>query len=207
MRRLHEVRFLVGAASAHQFPHLSLPEIAFVGRSNVGKSSLLNCLVGRTIARVSKTPGRTQQINFFLIDHRIIFADLPGYGFAKVSLAIRQQWARLIEQYLETREQLRAVLLLVDLRRGMEREERELLQWLSGLGLSCVVVATKADRASQSERAKQSRALKSQLDPMGIELIVSSAAKGEGIEEIWRAILRCCEQQACRAGTPRSPKG
>lgn len=200
MKRLHDVQFLVGAATPRQFPKLRLPEVAFVGRSNVGKSSLLNSLVGRWIARVSKTPGRTQQINFFLIDGVMLFADLPGYGFAKVPPAMRQHWASLTEQYLKTRNELRVVLLLVDLRRGIEEEERNLLRWLSRLGLRCIVVATKADRASQRERAKQVRAMKAELDPMGVELMVSSAVTGEGIDNVWRAIRHWCRPGSQTAG-------
>ncbi len=196
MKRSHEVRFLVGAAVPEQFPRLSLPEVAFLGRSNVGKSSLLNCLVGRAIARVSKTPGRTQQINFFLIDHRFVFADLPGYGFARVPLAIRQRWATLIEQYLESRRQLRVVVLLVDLRRGLQREELGLIRRFSRLGVRYVIVATKADRVSQSERARQTRALKGQLAALGIDPIVSSTVTGEGVGAVWRVILRHCEPAA-----------
>src|SRR5207249_1110622 len=124
----HSARFLAGAADPTQLPKLGYPEIAFAGRSNVGKSSLLNRLVGqRGLARVSKTPGRTQQINFFLIDEQLVFADLPGYGFARVPAGVQQQWKRLVEAYLTQRRQLCAVVLLVDLRRGIQAEDAMLL--------------------------------------------------------------------------------
>lgn len=191
--RQHTARFVVAAASAAQFPGLPYPEAAIAGRSNVGKSSLLNRLVGiRKLARVSKTPGRTQQIQFFVIDEELTVVDLPGYGFARVPQALRIQWAQLVSAYFESRQQLRLVVVLVDLRRGLESEERQLLAWLEELGKPCIVVATKADKATQGERVQATRSLEAELRPRGIEWFVSSAATGEGMAPIWKAILRRC---------------
>ncbi|MCX8072027.1 MAG: ribosome biogenesis GTP-binding protein YihA/YsxC [Candidatus Binatia bacterium] len=194
MKRLHQARFLVGAASPSQFPRFAYPEVAFVGRSNAGKSSLLNRLLGgrRGIARVSKTPGRTQQINFFLVDDSLIFADLPGYGFAKVPPAMRAQWSELLQLYLETRHQLRAALLITDIRRGLEAEEWQMISRLRALGISCLVVATKADKLGQGERVRRARELAVELGQVGVELVVSSAITGEGIPQIWQVIFRHC---------------
>lgn len=192
-KRPHTVRFVVAAARTAQFPGLKYPEAAIVGRSNVGKSSLLNRLVGiRKVARVSKTPGRTQQIQFFVVDEELTLVDFPGYGFAQVPQALRAQWSELVAAYFQSREQLRLVLMLVDLRRGLEAEEHQLLEWLAELGKPCIVVATKADKATQAERVRTVRGFETQLRPRGIEWFVTSAATGEGIAAIWKAILRGC---------------
>ncbi|GIW46093.1 MAG: putative GTP-binding protein EngB [Candidatus Binatia bacterium] len=204
MRRLHEARFVAGAASPGQFPELEYPEVAFVGRSNVGKSSLLNALIGgKPLARVSKTPGRTQQINFFVVDDRLTFVDLPGYGFAKVPPRLREHWARLVREYLEHRKQLSLVLLLVDLRRGIEEDESRVLSWVKDLRVSCAVAVTKADKASQSERARQVRALEKTLEPLDVPFILTSATRGEGIGDLWKTILEACELRRPGPDRPR----
>jgi|DewCreStandDraft_5_1066085.scaffolds.fasta_scaffold48721_2 GTP-binding protein len=188
-----DARFICGASSAAQFPRLPYPEVAFCGRSNVGKSSLLNRLVGvRKLARVSKTPGRTQQVNFFLVDNWVTFVDLPGYGFAQVPLAMQRQWARLVESYFQQRSQLKLVVVLVDLRRGLEEEDQKLLDWLDALGRPFVLVATKADKTSQSERVRGMRRLQEQLAGRSAEVLLSSAKTGEGIPDLWRVIKRYC---------------
>jgi len=185
---MHTARFLAGAAEATRLPALHQPEIAFAGRSNVGKSSLLNRLVGqRHLARVSKTPGRTQQINFFLIDERVVFVDLPGYGFARVPLSVKAQWKQLVESYLNQRANLRAVVVLLDLRRGLLEDDAELLEYLDGHGIHAIVVATKADKLARGERLRHARALVSAL-PAGVPLVVTSASSGDGIAELWAVI-------------------
>jgi len=191
--RTHTAGFLAGSAEATRLPVWPHPEIAFAGRSNVGKSSLLNRLVGqRGLARVSKTPGRTQQINFFLIDDRIVFADLPGYGFARVPVAVRDGWKDLVEGYLSRRRELRAVVVLVDLRRGLEADDEQLLDYLRVQKLPALVVATKADKLALGQRRERSRALATAL---GAErpLIVCSATSGEGVASLWATLLRFAE--------------
>jgi GTP-binding protein len=153
---VHKARFLAGAADPAHIPKLSYPEIAFAGRSNVGKSSLLNRLVGqRKLARVSKTPGRTQQINFFLIDERLVFVDLPGYGFARVPAHVQQEWKHLVETYVSTRRKLRAVAVIVDLRRGVEADDAQLLAYLHAHGIRAILVATKADKLAYGARQRR----------------------------------------------------
>ena len=184
---LHAARFLAGASDPAHLPRWNYPEIAFAGRSNVGKSALLNRLVGQHhLARVSKTPGRTQQINFFLVDERILFVDLPGYGFARVPVAVKGRWKELVEAYLTRREKLRAVVVIVDLRRGVGPEDVQLIAFLSAHQIAAVIVATKADKLAYGERQRRARALAVAVSPMPV--IVCSASSGEGVTELWKVI-------------------
>lgn len=180
--------FLLSALSAAQFPAPSVPEIAFLGRSNVGKSSLLNALVGEKAAKVSSTPGRTRAINFFLIaDERerpkMMFADLPGYGYAKISKSISAEWPKFIEPYLAERETLALCVCLVDSNIPPRPSDRQLLEWLSAAGRDFVVVATKLDRLSGNERTRNLAALRKGL---GVEDILPISAKTHvGVKELW----------------------
>ena len=199
---MHSARFLAGAADPAQLPKLSHPEIAFAGRSNVGKSSLLNRLVGQhKLARVSKTPGRTQQINFFLIDDRLTFVDLPGYGFARVPPAVQQHWKHLVETYLSTRRNLRAVAIIVDLRRGVEADDAQLLDYLRSHRISVILVATKADKLAYGARQRRAREITDELRP-GVALVVCSAKTGDGIDLLWREIADIATE-ARRLRAPR----
>ena len=182
--------FIISASSPEQFPGVGLPEIAFLGRSNVGKSSLLNRLVGeKGLAFVSATPGRTQSINFFRIDGEFVFADLPGYGYAKVPREFKDRWKQLVESYLLRSANLALCLLLVDSRRGWMDKDLELRQWLEFQGRPFAVVATKIDKLkTQSERHHGLAALRS-AHPHG-ELVPFSAVTGQGVREIWQAISK-----------------
>jgi len=185
---VHTARFLAGAADPACLPKLKYPEIAFAGRSNVGKSSLLNRLVGQhKLARVSKTPGRTQQINFFLIDERLTFVDLPGYGFARVPRPVQQQWKHLVEAYLSTRRNLRAVAVIVDLRRGVEADDAQLLDYLHSHRIAAILVATKADKLAYGARQRRVHQVTEELRP-DVALVVTSAESGDGIDQLWREI-------------------
>jgi GTP-binding protein len=187
--RVHEARFVAGASDARHLPKSHLPEIAFAGRSNVGKSSLLNKLVGRRgLARVSKTPGRTQQLNFFELDGKLVFVDLPGYGFARVPEAVKQQWKSLVEGYLESRRQLRAVVVIVDLRRGVQDEDRMLLDYLGAARIPAILVATKIDKLAHGERQQRLRDLA--LSPLrGVSALVGfSSMSGAGVPDLWREL-------------------
>jgi GTP-binding protein len=180
-------QFLLSALSAAQFPRAEAPEIAFLGRSNVGKSSLLNALVGEKAAKVSSTPGRTRAINFFLVSEgrgagKMIFADLPGYGYAKISKSISAEWPKFIEPYLAERETLALCICLVDGNVPPRPSDRQLLDWLRVAGRDFVVVATKIDKLSGNERTRSLIALKQALDVE--ELLPVSAKTGYGIKEL-----------------------
>ena len=185
---VHTARFLAAAADARGLPRLPYPEVAFAGRSNVGKSSLLNRLVGQhRLARVSKTPGRTQQINFFLVDERVTFVDLPGYGFARVPVPVKLQWKALVETYLAQRRGLRGVVVLVDLRRGIEPDDALLLDYLRAHRLPTLVVGTKADKLGRAARTAHAKALIAAVAP-DAAVVGCSAVSGEGIDDLWKAI-------------------
>ena len=185
----HTARFLAGAADPAHIPRLDHPEIAFAGRSNVGKSSLLNRLVGqRKLARVSRTPGRTQQINFFLIDERLTFVDLPGYGFARVPGYVKQQWKHLVESYLSTRSNLRAVAVIVDLRRGVEEDDAQLLEYLHAQRIPAILVATKADKLAYGARLRRAREVAEELAHLAAAVVVCSAESGNGLDQLWKEV-------------------
>ena len=181
-----------------QFPTPDLPEIAFLGRSNVGKSSLLNALVGEKAAKVSSTPGRTRAINFFLLlDDRdrpqMRFADLPGYGYAKISKSISAEWPKFIEPYLAERDTLRLCVCLVDSNVPPQPRDKQLLEWLRHVGRPFAVVATKIDRLSGNERTRNLAALKKsfELD----EILPVSAKTNAGIKELWARIEKSATKE------------
>ena len=186
--------FMTSAARAEQFPEPSLPEFAFLGRSNVGKSSLLNRLAGRDgLAFTSARPGCTQLVNFFRVEDSLILVDLPGYGYAKVPKEITGSWQGLIEAYLLERKSLALCLLLLDARRGWMQKDLELKQWLEFHNRPYLVVATKIDKLkTQKEQHHGMAALRSQST--GSELIPFSAVTGRGAREIWQAIWKTKNQ-------------
>ncbi len=184
--------FVLSAKEPVHYPPALLPEIAFAGRSNVGKSSLINALVKKKgLARTSNTPGRTQEINFFSVNGRFGFIDLPGYGYAKVPEAIRRNWGPMIETYLRGRQTLRLVVLILDIRRDPSGEDRQLLEWLRHYGLPVLVVLTKADKVSRSQRAERQRLIGADLGlPTGVSTLLFSAQTGEGKDLLWREIAK-----------------
>jgi GTP-binding protein len=175
------------------FPNSTTPEIAFLGRSNVGKSSLLNALVGDKAAKVSSTPGRTRAINFFALGeegqtgrNKIVFADLPGYGYAKISKSISETWPDFIDPYLAEREQLKLCVCLVDSNIPAQQSDKQLIEWLRHVGRDFVVVGTKVDKQSGNQRTKSLATLKRDL---GIEdLMFLSSKTGYGLKELWARV-------------------
>ena len=187
----YTTQFLLSAMAAAQFPAPSVPEISFLGRSNVGKSSLLNALAGEKAAKVSSTPGRTRAINFFaLLDPsqrpRLMFADLPGYGYAKISKSISAGWPAFIEPYLAIRSTLKLCICLVDSNVPPQESDRQLIDWLRAAGRDFAVVATKIDRLSGNERTRNLAALKKGLEID--EVLAVSSKTGAGMKDLWARI-------------------
>src|ERR1700716_1075141 len=195
-RVIRNVEFLGGMAEKHGWrPESSLPEVAFAGRSNVGKSSLLNALVRRkSFARVSRTPGRTREINFFRVNNTFVLVDLPGYGYARISKAKKAEWRPMIESYLRRTTQLRGIVLLLDIRREPSEDDRAMLDFLAELGVPTIIALTKADKLTKSDArekvAKVSRVLALEPD----QVIQFSAHSGEGRVELLEAIAQIVEK-------------
>jgi GTP-binding protein len=182
-----KAEFVVSAASPRMFPSDGLPEIAFLGRSNVGKSSLMNALVGhKGLAFTSSTPGRTQTINFFRIEGGFYFVDLPGYGYARVPPGRQLEWKKLIERYFEERETLKLCCLILDARRGWMANDLDLKRWLEYHGRQYLVIATKTDKLNRSEQERGMRAIRQE----GVEPLPFSALTGRGVRETWQAITK-----------------
>jgi GTP-binding protein len=179
--------FVTSSASPDRHPSDRLPEIAFLGRSNVGKSSLINALVGQKgLAFTSNTPGRTQTINFYRVDDTMYFVDLPGYGYARVPKQFLQEWKNLIDQYLQERETLKLSCVVLDARRGWMDKDLDLKRWLEHHDRPYLVIATKIDKLNQSELEHGLRAIRKE----GVEPLPFSAISGRGVREIWQAISK-----------------
>jgi GTP-binding protein len=188
---IRSAQFITSAVKPAQYPPPDFPEVAFAGRSNVGKSSLINTLVNRKrLVKTSSTPGRTQLINFFLVNGSLSLVDLPGYGYAKVPLAVKKKWGPMIETYLSTRTGLTAVVLLMDIRRTPKEEEFRLFDWLAHYTIAVVPVLTKADKLSKTKQQKQLQAITRILDIPEQELILFSAKSRLGKEALWRRLAR-----------------
>ncbi|MCP4691193.1 MAG: YihA family ribosome biogenesis GTP-binding protein [Desulfobacterales bacterium] len=181
--------FITSAVKPPQYPEADRPEIAFAGRSNVGKSSLINTLLNRKrLVKTSSTPGRTQLINFFDINGEVNFVDLPGYGYAKVPERVKKTWGPMIERYIETRETLRGVVMLMDIRRTPREEENTLVQWLARIQIPCIPILTKADKLSKTKRKKQLRAISEAIALPVEALILFSAKTRLGKEAVWKKV-------------------
>ncbi len=186
--------FVTSAVKPSQYPPGELPEIAFAGRSNVGKSSLINTLINRKrLVKTSSTPGRTQLINFFVINKTFSFVDLPGYGYAKVPAAIRKTWGPMIETYLSTREALKGVVLIMDIRRTPGHEETNLIDWLNGFNIPALLILTKADKLSKTKQLKQQMTIASSLSIDKDNLILFSAKSRQGKDAVWDSIKAITE--------------
>ena len=193
--KITSAEFTGAAVRLEQLPPASLPEVAFLGRSNVGKSSLINTLLGRKkLVRTSSRPGSTQALNFFLINGSFYFVDLPGFGYARVSRTQKEGWWRLIQGYLGSRPTLRGVVFLQDGRRLPGVEEQALWELLRNRGLGVIPVLTKADKLKAGERARQLKEIQAALDPFGVrpaDLIWFSTLTHEGRNHLWSSITAC----------------
>ena len=182
-------QFIKSATRPEHYPPPVLPEVAFAGRSNVGKSSLINVLVNRKgLAKTSSTPGRTQLINFFNINDAVCFVDIPGYGYARVPPAVKKQWGPMIETYLSTREVLRGVILIIDVRRMPGVEETNLVAWLNRYHIDVVYVLTKTDKLGRSKLSLQQKSIAAALG-VGVDAtVIFSAKTRSGRDAVWAAI-------------------
>lgn len=181
--------FIKSAVKPSHYPQDNLPEIAFAGRSNVGKSSLINTLVNRkNLVKTSSTPGRTQLINFFQVNNKLSLVDLPGYGYAKVPTAVRKEWGPMIENYLSTRSTLRGVVLIMDIRRQPRNEEIDFIKWMEQQHLAQILVLTKTDKLSKTKQIKQRNLIAKGLGIEPADLTIFSAKTREGREDVWNAI-------------------
>ena len=189
--------FVKSATKPSEYPPGNLPEVAIAGKSNVGKSSLINTLVSRkNLAKTSSQPGRTQTLNFFRVNEKLSLVDLPGYGFAKAPLEARRAWKPMVETYLQTREAIRLVILILDSRRGPSSDDSTLLDWLEYHEIPALIVLTKADKLSQFERARQKKGLAAIPLLEGRPLLFFSALTGEGKDEVWSLIQKSASGDA-----------
>jgi GTP-binding protein len=194
--KILSAEFLTSAAKASQYPPANLPEVAFAGPSNVGKSSLINTLVNRKhLVKTSSTPGRTQLINFFDINNQIRFVDLPGYGYARAPEAVRRNWGPMIETYLSTRRTLKSVVAIADIRRRPRQQELALMDWLDHYAIPCIFVLTKADKLSKTQQTKQRETAAQMLSIDQTDIILFSAKSRLGRDVLWDAILNLVEPQ------------
>lgn len=188
--KITSAEFVKSSFSEQDWPRTKLPEVAFLGRSNVGKSSLINSLLGvKGLARTSSTPGRTQALNFFLINRRFHFVDLPGYGYARVPRAIRESWGEIVTSYLAKRESLVLLIQIVDSRHEPTTLDLQLREWLTAYAKPHLTVATKSDKLSQNVLGKNLKRAREVLGALGSgEVVTYSALTGHGRERVWRAI-------------------
>lgn len=186
-----EIRFLKSAFQEKHYPPPDKPEIAFAGRSNVGKSTLINVLVNRKgIARTSSKPGRTQALNFFCVENRFYLVDLPGYGYARVPLTVKKSWGKMVETYLKKRLNLKAVLVILDIRRDPNIGDKDLLNWLKKYEIAVILVLTKSDKLSKSRSIEMTKRIGSQLEGfLSDKPIIFSSKTKVGKEEIWGKII------------------
>ena len=186
----------VSAIRKEQYPKEGLPEIALVGRSNVGKSSATNALLNRrNFARTSQTPGKTRTINFYKINNEFYFVDLPGYGYAKVSKSEKDKWGAIMERYLQDREELCAIFLLVDIRHEPTNDDVMMYEWIKHFGYNCVVIATKADKISRGQYQKHISIIRKKLQLEKDEKVIPlSSSKKTGVEDVWNEIIAQYEE-------------
>ncbi|GGI10453.1 MULTISPECIES: ribosome biogenesis GTP-binding protein YihA/YsxC [Gottfriedia] len=186
---------VISAVRPNQYPDTQLPEIALAGRSNVGKSSFINKMLNRkALARTSSKPGKTQTLNFFLINEKLFYVDVPGYGYAKVSKTEREAWGKMIETYITSRDQLKAVVLLVDLRHSPTKDDVMMYDFLKHYQIPVIIVATKADKIPKGKWDKHAKVVRETMQiEEGDELVLFSSETGMGKEKAWSIIDRLCK--------------
>ena len=193
---IRSAKFVCSAVTPEQYPPADLPEVAFAGRSNVGKSSLINRILNRKkLVRTSKTPGRTQLLNFFEINGIYRFVDLPGYGYAKVPDEVRRRWRPMVETFLTARANMRGIVLLFDLRRMPSQEDMAFWDWLQAKGIAVIAVITKVDKLSKNKRNKQVVSIAKTLNCKPQRLLQFSAMSGEGRDQIWEELIGLLEAE------------
>lgn len=188
--KVNQAEFIISAVGPGQYPEDALPEIALAGRSNVGKSSLINRLLNRkNLARTSSQPGKTQTLNYYRINQFFYFVDVPGYGYAKVSRTERAVWGKFVERYMTSREPLRLVMLIIDVRHEPSRDDQAMYEWLKHYGVPIVVIATKADKIPKGKWAKHVKVVRETLGmPKDDKVLLFSSETGLGAEELWTLI-------------------
>ncbi|MFJ7920456.1 ribosome biogenesis GTP-binding protein YihA/YsxC [Lysinibacillus fusiformis] len=188
--KVHNVEMVISAVRPDQYPEDGLPEFALAGRSNVGKSSFINRMIGRkALARISSKPGKTQTLNFYKIEEQLFFVDVPGYGYAKVSKTEREAWGKMIERYFTGRQELKAVVQIIDLRHPPTADDCMMYNFLKHYNIPCIVIATKADKIPKGKWDKHKKIVKETLEmEKNDPLIVFSSETGLGFEEAWRTI-------------------
>jgi len=188
--KILSAEFVISAPGPKQFPRDSRPQIAIAGRSNVGKSSIINSLLHRkNLVKTSQTPGKTQLINFFIINESFYFVDLPGYGYARVPHAVTDAWAPMIEGYLKDAPNLSAVIVLLDSRREPDERDLRLIEWLKQYEIPAIYALTKIDKLNRQETDRARRSISAGLE-IADELVLTSAKNGTGIKELWGAIIK-----------------
>ena len=188
--KVHNVEMVISAVKPEQYPEDGLPEFALAGRSNVGKSSFINRMIGRkALARISSKPGKTQTLNFYKIEEQLFFVDVPGYGYAKVSKTEREAWGKMIERYITARKVLRAVVLIIDLRHPPTTDDCMMYDFLKYYNIPAIIIATKADKIPKGKWDKHKKVVKETLDMDPTDpLIVFSSESGMGMEQAWAEI-------------------
>ena len=194
--KIRSSEIVVSAIRKEQYPAEGLPEIALVGRSNVGKSSATNALLNRrNFARTSQTPGKTRTINFYKINNEFYFVDLPGYGYAKVSKSEKDKWGVIMERYLQDRQELCAIFLLVDIRHEPTNDDVMMYEWIKHFGYNCVVIATKADKISRGQYQKHISIIRKKLQLEKDEKVIPlSSSKKTGVADVWNEIIAQYEE-------------
>lgn len=191
MMKIRSSEITMSAVNKSQYPAEGIPEIALAGRSNVGKSSIINTLLNRrNFARTSQTPGKTRTINFYLINNEFYFVDLPGYGYAKIAKSEKEKWGGIMERYLESRQELCSIFLLVDIRHEPTADDKLMYEWIKHFGYNCVVIATKADKISRGQYQKHISIIRKKLQMESSEKVIPvSSLKKTGVEELWEEIV------------------